>query len=140
MTITFVGDAPSSTERLITQCHSLDWALADAQGHMGVPLSSFVEVYGAKNVGKSTFCFSLLGMIGSKLQRNVTILDWEGQSKDTIEGTLTRQNFMGKVNYLLNKGKETSEETLERFVLEIENEKQNIGMMDSIGGFIPTAY
>lgn len=140
MPITFGGDEFSSVERVITQCHSLDWALSDNQSNMGVPLTSITEVYGAKNVGKSTFCFSLLGMIGSKLQRNVTILDWEGQSRDTIEGTLTRQNFMGKVNYLLNRGKETSEETLERFVLEIENEKQNVGMMDSIGGFIPTAY
>lgn len=140
MPISFVGDEFGSSERVITQCHSLDWALADAQGHMGVPLPSIVEVYGQKNVGKSTWCFSVLGMIAARLGRNVTILDWEGQSRDTIEGTLTRQNFMGKVNYLLNKGKETSEETLERFVLEIENEKQNVGMMDSIGGFIPTAY
>jgi len=140
MPIKFVGDQFDSTERVITQCHSLDWALSDRQNNLGVPLRSIIEVYGGKNVGKSTFCFSLLGMIASKLQRDTTILDWEGQSRETIEGVLEAQNFFGSVNYLLNKGTETSEETLERFVVEMDNAEQNVGMMDSIGGFIPTAY
>ena len=138
--IEFIGDEFGSTERIVTQCHSLDNALADRQGNVGIPLRSIIEVYGGKNVGKSTFCFSLAGMIASKLQRDVTILDWEGQSKETIGGVLEAQSFYGKVNYLLNKGDETSEDTLERFVVEMENEEQNIGIMDSIGGFIPTAY
>jgi RecA/RadA recombinase len=138
--ITFTGDTFESTNRVVTQCHSLDFALGDRLGNVGVPTRSIIEVYGGKNVGKSTFAFSLLGMIGAKLQRNVTILDWEGQSRETIEGVLETQSFFGSVNYLLNKGTETSEETLERFVSEMENEEQNVGMMDSIGGFIPTAY
>lgn len=140
MSIQFTGDNFESTNRIPTMCHSLDWALADRLGNIGIPRKSIVEVYGNKNVGKSTFCFSLLGIIASKLGRNITILDWEGQSKETIEGVLEAQNFYGSVNYLLNKGTETSEDTLERFVNEIEDENQNIGLMDSIGGFIPTAY
>lgn len=140
MTIKFIGDEFSSTNRIQTQCHSLDWALADRQGNLGVPTKSIIEVYGSKNTGKSTFCFSLLGMVASKLQRNITLLDWEGQSKETVEGVLDAQSFYGSVNYLLNKGDETSEETLERFVSEIANEEQNVGLMDSIGGFIPNAY
>lgn len=140
MTIKFIGDEFGSTERIVTQCHSLDLALSDRQGNIGIPLRSIIETYGGKNVGKSTFCFSLLGMIASKLQRNITILDWEGQNKETIEGTLEAHNFFGSVNYLLNKGTETSEETLERFVSEMDNVEQNVGLMDSIGGFIPTAY
>ena len=140
MTIKFVGDEFSSTNRIVTNCHSLDWALADRQGNLGVPTKSIIEVYGSKNTGKSTFCFSLLGMIASKLQRNITLLDWEGQSKETVEGVLDAQSFYGSVNYLLNKGDETSEDTLERFVSEIANEEQNVGLMDSIGGFIPNAY
>ena len=140
MPIQFIGDEFNSTERIVTQCYSLDWALGDSQGDVGVPTRSIVEVYGSKNTGKSTFCFSLLGMIASKLSKTVTILDWEGQSKKTIEGALETQIFFGTVNYLLNKGDETSEETLERFVSEMDNVEQNIGLMDSIGGFIPTAY
>lgn len=140
MPIEFIGDEFSSTHRVATGCHSLDHALADRLGNLGIPMRSIFEVYGGKNVGKSTFCFSLSGMIGRELQRDVTILDWEGQSKETIEGVLEGQGFRGRVKYLLNKGEESSEDTLERFVEEMENESQNVGIMDSIGGFIPTAY
>lgn len=140
MPITFTGDNFESTNRIPTMCYSLDRALADRLGNLGVPRKSIVEVYGGKNVGKSTFCFSLLGMIASRLGRNITLLDWEGQSRETIEGVLEAQNFYGSVNYMLNKGEETSEDTLERFVEAISEDEQNIGLMDSIGGFIPTAY
>lgn len=140
MPIQFVGDEFNSTKRVVTLCHSLDCALADRLGNIGIPLRSIIEVYGSKNVGKSTTVFSVAGMVGAKLSKDITILDWEGQSKETIEGVLESQSFYGKVNYILNKGEETSEETLERFVEEIANEDQNVGIMDSIGGFIPNAY
>ena len=140
MPIQFIGDDFNSTERVVTMCHSLDRSLADRLGNIGIPLRAIIEVYGGKNVGKSTTCFSLAGIVAARLQRDFTILDWEGQSRETIEGVLETHNFNGKVNYLLNKGEETSEETLERFVEEFANEEQNVAMMDSIGGFIPTAY
>lgn len=140
MPIQFIGDEFNSTKRVVTQCHSLDHALADRLGNVGIPLRSIIEVYGGKNVGKSTTCFSLAGMAAAQLGKDATILDWEGQSKETIEGVFENQSFYGKINYLLNKGDETSEETLERFVEEIANEDQNVGIMDSIGGFIPNAY
>jgi RecA/RadA recombinase len=95
--ITFTGDSFGSTDRILTACHSLDLALQDRKGNTGYPLKSLSEVYGNKGVGKSTFCFSLMGMIASKLQKNIVILDWEGQSRETIEGVLERQNFMGSV-------------------------------------------
>lgn len=137
--ITFVGDSFESTNRVLTSCHSLDWSLADRVGNLGVPRRSTIEVYGPKNVGKTTFCLSLMGILACKLQKDITILDWEGQSRETIEGVLEAQGFLGKVNYLLNKGSETSEETLERFVEEIMDDEQNISLMDSIGAFRPTA-
>lgn len=140
MPITFIGDEFSSTSRVPTFCHSLDWALGDHLGNIGIPRKAIIEAYGGKNVGKTTFCTSLAGMIAAYLQRDFTMLDWEGQSKETIGGILGAHNFHGRVNYVLNKGSETSEETLERFVTEIEDENQNVGLMDSIGGFIPNAY
>jgi hypothetical protein len=98
-----------------------------------------VEVYGGKNVGKSTLCFSLMGVVAKRLQKNITILDWEGQSKETIEGVLEAQEFFGSVNYMLNKGDESSEDTLERFIENLTDDEQNVAMMDSIGAFRPTA-
>lgn len=66
-------------------------------------------------------------------------MDWEGQSKETIEGVLEAQGFYGAVHYMLNKGSESSEDTLERFIEEYSNDDQNVGLMDSIGAFRPTA-
>lgn len=140
MTVTFSGDTFESTQRIVTQCYSLDRALADFKGNYGFPLKSIVEVYGNKGVGKSTFCFSLMAMMGRFLQRNVTILDWEGQSRDTIEGVMGAQGFYGNVEYISNRPDESSEETVERFLLAVKDENQNIGLVDSIGGFLPTAY
>jgi recombination protein RecA len=137
--ITFTGDTFESTNRIVTGCHSLDWALADRLGNTGVPGRSTIEVYGGKNVGKTTFCVSLMGIIGYRLQKNITLLDWEGQSRETIEGILEAQSFFGSVNYMLNKGTESSEDTLERFVEALTDDNQNVAMMDSIGAFRPTA-
>jgi len=139
MPITFTGDTFESTNRIVTQCHSLDWALGDRLGNVGIPSRSTIEVYGGKNVGKTTFCVSLMGIIGAKLGKNITFLDWEGQSKETIEGILDAQSFFGSVNYMLNKGDESSEDTLERFVEALTNDNQNVATMDSIGAFRPTA-
>jgi RecA/RadA recombinase len=139
LTITFTGDSFGSTDRILTACHSLDLALQDRKGNAGYPLKSVTEVYGAKGIGKTSFCTSMMGMIASKLQKDITLLDWEGQSRETIEGILGGQNFYGKVNYLLNLGSESPEDTLERFVENIQNESQNVGLMDSLGAFTPSA-
>lgn len=139
MTIKFTGDRFESTLRVVTQCHSLDLALADRLGNVGIPIRSTIEVYGGKNVGKTTTVTSLAGMIGAKLGKNLTFLDWEGQSMETLEGILEAQKFFGSVNYMLNLATETSEDTLERFVEAIADDNQNVAIMDSIGAFRPTA-
>jgi recombination protein RecA len=137
--ITFTGDQFESTSRVVTQCYSLDRALGDRLGNIGIPIRSTIEVYGGKNVGKTTTVTSLAGMIAAKLGKNLTFLDWEGQSRETLEGILEAQKFFGSVNYMLNKGDETSEDTLERFVEALTNDDQNVAIMDSIGAFRPTA-
>lgn len=140
MSVTFDGDNFESTQRLITNCYSLDKSLSDFKDNLGFPLKSIVEVYGNKGVGKSTFCFSLMGMMAKRLQKNMVILDWEGQSRETIEGVLEAQGFLGNVHYISMRPDETSEDTVERFLLAIKDDGQNIGLVDSIGGFLPTAY
>lgn len=139
MPIEFTGDKFSSTNRVLTLCHSLDYALGDALGNVGVPLGSAWEVYGAKGTGKTTFATSLMGIIAAKTHKNITLLDWEGQSRETIEGILTSQKFYGKVEYMLNLPKESPEDTLERFVAKITEDNWNVALMDSLGAFTPTA-
>jgi len=140
MPITFTGDKFESTTRIVTQCHSLDYALAGRDGSVGIPLTALYEVYGPKGAGKSTLCFSLMSMIASKMGKNGVILDWEGQSKETIEGVFNAHEFYGNIEYILNRSTESSEDTVERFLMSIKDEGQNIGLVDSIGGFLPTAY
>lgn len=144
MTITFTGDKFEAGERVLTNCHSLDWALEDQQGHRGIPSGIIVEVYGPKNVGKSSLCFSLMGMTASALGKSIVLLDWEGQNRETVESILSHAGFEGTVDYVLNKPTETSEETISRFVLklyDIEHPTTNqpIGLIDSVGAFRPTA-
>lgn len=139
MTIKFTGDRFEATERILTRCHSLDWALGDSVGHVGFPKGSFVELYGDKGVGKSSFMLSIAGIIANNLKKDIVFLDWEGQSKETVEQVLSNMGWDGTVQYILNVPKETSEKTIGRFVEAMYEENQPISLMDSLGAFRPTA-
>lgn len=139
MSITFTGDTFGTAERIITNFHSLDWALADQQDHRGVPTGIIIETYGPKNVGKSSFCFSMMGTLASALGKDILLLDWEGQNRETVESILVAAGFEGTVEYVLNKPDETSEKTVERFVDKLYVDNQPIALIDSVGAFRPTA-
>lgn len=140
MTIKLIGDTFKATQRVITGLSSLDWALGDALGNTGWPVGVLTEVYGPKNCGKTSFCMSLMGILATDLQKDVVLLDWEGQAQETILGLLGKAGFDGTINYILNLADEKSEDTLARFVQALYDKNQPIALMDSIGGFRPTAY
>lgn len=50
--ISFTGDVPNSTERVVTGLYSLDRAVGDGGGNIGFPLRTLVELYGKKGIGK----------------------------------------------------------------------------------------
>ena len=50
--ISFTGDKPASTERVVTGLYSLDRAVGDSGGNIGFPLRTLVELYGKKGIGK----------------------------------------------------------------------------------------
>lgn len=139
MSMTFTGDKFGSTERILTNCHSLDFALGDSVGNVGWPKGAFVEIYGEKNVGKTSWSLSIIGLVASALSKDITMLDWEGQDKGTVEGILSHMGFEGTVDYVLNLPKETSEQTIARFINKLYVDNQPIGFMDSLGAFRPTA-
>jgi RecA/RadA recombinase len=147
MPITFKGDVPGSTERESTGSYSLDMALRDQDNNVGWPMQSLVEVYGPKSIGKTSLCLWLAGRIAKARKKSITILDFEIQNRHTVEGILTNAGYSGDVNYIQNVGKERSEETLARFT-DAMFDKQgktmtyanpDIGILDSLGGFRPTA-
>lgn len=147
MPITFTGDIPTSSSRVITNSWSLNKALRDVLGNEGYPDRSLTEVYGPKGIGKTTFCTSLAGQIAEKKGKGISILDLEIQNRDTIAGILEHTGFDGEVFYVQQKDDERSEDTVERFVdrmYDLQGEKKtysnpDVGLMDSIGGYRPSA-
>lgn len=139
MTIRFIGDEFTATERVLTGLHSLDYALGDSLQNFGWPLRSFVELYGPKNCGKTSFMLSIGGLIANYLSRDVVMLDWEGQSKETVGEILSHSGFDGSMDYVLNISAETSEETAKRFALKLYNDPQPVCIIDSLAAFRPTA-
>lgn len=150
MPITFGGDVPQNTERVLTPSFTLNQALRDSLGNVGWPLRSLIELYGPKGVGKTSFSLSVLGWTASKAGKGVSILDFEGQNRDTVAGILENTGFDGGVFYIQNQAKERPEDTVERFVdrmfdkgdgknAEYRYNNPDVGLMDSIGGFHPAA-
>ena len=139
MTISFVGDVPNSTERVVTGLYSLDRAVGDSGGNVGFPLRTLVELYGKKGIGKTSFCLSMMGRIADKTGKPISILDFERQDPDTVSKILSLSGYEGDVHYITNKSKETPEDTLERFVDTMFVKQPPIGLVDSIGGFYPNA-
>ena len=138
MTIKFTGNIPNSTERINTGFYSLDHAVEDVLGHSGWPLRSLVEVYGPKGVGKTTFCLEMLGILAKEKNKKIDILDFEIQDRETVENVLINSGYDGEVNYILTQSKESPEETLQRFADLMFNKNPNIGLVDSLGGFVST--
>lgn len=147
MSISFTGDIPTASERVLTRSWSLNKALRDQKGCEGYPLRSLTELYGPKGVGKTSFALSILGDVATKKNKGVTILDFEIQSRETVQGILENTGFSSAVHYIQQKDTEPSEETVERFCdrmfdLNGKNrtyENPDVGLMDSVGGFRPSA-
>lgn len=147
MTVTFSGDIPSASERILSKSWSLNRALRDQLGNEGLPLGSLWEIYGPKGTGKTTFSLSVLGDVAAKLNKGVSILDLEIQNRETVKGVLETAGFDGQVYYIQQKQDELSEATVERFcdrMFDIQGknktyENPDVGLMDSIGAYRPGA-
>lgn len=137
----------SVSERLVTGFHSLDWAFADANGHAGLPLRSIVEVTGSQGIGKSTFVFSMAGLVASKLGRNITLIDFERQNSDTLKSCLELSGFDGAVDwasYITDEQAKKKDDVRSESILDISTKKcyeenPDVIMIDSIAAFTPTA-
>jgi len=141
ITFTFSGDPADPIKRHLTGLYSFDHAFETAKGELGMPIGLGYEVFGAKSVGKSTFCYSLLSILGKDLETNVVLSDLEGFDAGHFGNILRHNQYTGNV-YLNHQG--TDEEIMERFEdiflgrskLELE---YTIGMLDSIAAISPLA-
>lgn len=134
-------------ERIVTGFHTLDWAFADASGNKGLPLRSIIEITGQQGIGKSTFMFSLSGVVASKLGNAITLLDFERQNETTLEACLNLSGFSGDVDWATfiwedeakKKTKSRSEDILDLSTKKCQQATPDVVMIDSVAAFQPTA-
>lgn len=139
MPITFTGDQLASTDRTPSGSDSLDHALGDALGNIGLPYRSLWEIYGPKSVGKTAFALSCAGIMATARHKNISILDLEIQERTTVEQILSKSGFDGELHYIMATGEETPEETLGRFTDRMIEKNPDVAVVDSLGAYYPNA-
>lgn len=125
-----------SIPRVKTGFYSLDRVfLGSNKEDVGVPIGTGYEWFGQTGVGKSTFLYSLSGIL-SVLTENpgVSLADFEGFSKSYLEVVYGATGYDGKVR-VIRKAKD--EETLDELAKSLSGDEYNIGILDSIGAISP---
>ena len=143
---TFSGDPSDPIKRHPTGLYSFDHAFETAKGEFGMPIGTGYEVFGAKSIGKSTFCHSLLAILGGSLETNIVLSDLEGFDSDHLKDILNHLKYTGDI-FLIHQGKD--EKILEKFEdIFLKRGKfepkdgqieYSIGMLDSIAAISPVA-
>lgn len=145
----------NETTRILTGFHSMDWAFEDNKGIGGIPTRTIFEICGDKGVGKSTFMFSLAGIVAESLKKDLALVDFEGQNYTTVESCLNLSGFSGDLDWKTYewisdgnkkaKGKKargemtTDEDMLTYAVNKFYDSPPSVVMMDSLAGFTPAA-
>lgn len=129
----------TQAERVVTGLHSFDRALMDKSNNIGIPLRSLWEISGHTGVGKTSFGLSLLGLLGKRLNRNISLIDFERQNDDTLKGALDGVMFNGELDVVGYSVEEKSEDTLETSIQILYDDVPNLILLDSVGAFTPTA-
>ena len=138
---TFSGDPADPIKRHLTGLYSFDHAFETATGEIGMPIGTGYEVFGAKSVGKSTFCYSLISILGNQLGSNLVLADLEGFDPGHFKNILKHNRYKGYVR-LVHQGED--EDILEKLADTcLGNIKSDvdytIGMLDSIAAISPLA-
>jgi RecA/RadA recombinase len=140
---TFSGDPADPIKRHLTGLYSFDHAFETAKGEIGMPIGTGYEVFGSKSIGKSTWCYSMAGMLAVALQTNIHLADLEGFDAGHFKNILNYLRYEGNV-HLTHQG--TDEAILENFSDSFlkrgkfeDSSDYGIGMLDSIAAISPVA-
>jgi len=86
-----------TSRRVLTGLHSLDSALAGADGTPGLPIRTGVEIYGRWETGKSTLAYYLAGRVAH--DGRIVLVDLEGGSRDEyLRSAVGQSGFSGTVH------------------------------------------
>lgn len=123
-------------QRVCLGLHTFDRAFITADDEIGMPIGAAYEVFGASTTGKSTFCYSIMGMLGTILDTSIAIADLEGVDPKFLAQVLHFQGYKNIVD-LITQGKD--EEILQQLqdAVFIKDKRKKdtygLGMLDSIG-------
>jgi RecA/RadA recombinase len=133
--ITFTGKIDVKITRVITGFHTLDHALINRKGEMGLPIKTICEVAGPKGVGKSTFVYSLAGIVAKELKSNIALGDVEEHfDPEYVSQVLEHIGFDEKV---YNSQHEADNEILQDLAVKLSEKSYSVGILDSIGAVSP---
>ena len=133
---TLSGDPVEPVKRFQTGFYSFDRAVMNDKGEIGIPLGSGYEVFGQKGVGKTTFVYSMLGFLGAKFNKDVTLASVEDFDSASFLNILHAQGFSGDAVVRSN---DSTEEIITNWLDDIKPVGKNpppareIAALDSIG-------
>jgi RecA/RadA recombinase len=118
-------------ERTILNLYSLDRAFVNDVGELGCPVGIGYEIFGGNHVGKSTFVYSLAGLL---TESNIVLSDFEGFDPEFLRSVLSTIGFEGTVNTLRE---HEDEDQLGELITLLKSDDYSIGIIDSIGAISP---
>jgi hypothetical protein len=103
-----------------------------------VPIGIGYENFGATGIGKSTFSYSLAGMIAKAQDSDIVLSDFEGYDEPFLESVLSGVEFDGTVNVI---SEEEDEIQLMKSLEELDSKKKSthVLVLDSISAITPIA-
>lgn len=138
MPIKLVGDDFEDVERMDSGSFSLNKALGDRSGALGM-VPGIYEWFGTKSAGKTTTAIDLASLYARNHGSMLTLLDLEKQHKDTIMTTMNGIGFDGEFNYMTYKRGEAPEKLIDRFSAVMFKEDAGSAVVDSIGAYVSKA-
>lgn len=133
--IKFTGQHPKCN-RVLTGCYSLDRAFINHAGEIGVPVGISWETFGAKGIGKSSFAYSLAGLIAKAQKSGIIISDFEGYDESYVELLLNSVGFDGDVHSV--RDKEDEKQLMDSLdVLSDPKKNFSVIVLDSISAISP---
>lgn len=118
--------------------YSLDRACINNRGEIGVPIGIGYENFGATGIGKSTFSYSLAGLIANAQDSDIVLSDFEGYDEPFLESILSGVGFDGTVDVISEKEDEVQ---LMKSLEELDDTKKSthVLVLDSISAITPIA-
>lgn len=145
-----VGEYPL-IERVVTGLWSLDRAMSDGKGGVGIPMT-FMEMFGFQGIGKTTFSTSLMSIISNHYGKKIVYAPFEHVDRKLMGNILDSHECDNEVTMLggwdmvkrlfpsmKEKEKVTDELVLDCFIEAVRRDEYCVGVVDSLSSLVTIA-